>query len=167
MRVSTAICKQSSPILPTLYLKFIAYPAESAPVFLAALLNNRVNQAKTLGLLAVHEIIAVGIILDLIHGATGMSDHGLIQPFTHTQYLSCMDVKICRLALKTTHGLMHHHAGMRQRESLPLGATGENKSSHARCLTDTHGTDIRLDELHGVVNGQPRIHRTTRRVDIK
>src|SRR3989344_3328354 len=109
MRVSANVCKLSTPVLPIFYLKSIAYPAESSPI-LGALFDNRVNQAESLGFLPVHEIVTVGIVLDLIHGAASMVDHDLVQALAHAQDFAGMDIEVRCLALKTTHGLMHHHA---------------------------------------------------------
>ena len=45
---------------------------------------------------------------------------------------------------------------------LNIGTTTEQESTHTGRLPDYHGTDIRLDELHGVVDSKPCRHRTTR-----
>src|SRR4030066_974296 len=97
------------PILQIFYLKSIAYLAESSPI-LGPFFDNRVNQAESLGFLPVHEIVTVGIILDLIHGTAGMVDHDLVQTLAHAQDFAGMDIEVRCLALKTAHGLMHHHA---------------------------------------------------------
>ena len=65
-----------------------------------------------------------------------------------------MNVYISRLSLITSQGLMDHDPRMGQAEAFARGAAGQQQRSHAGRLADTHGADIRLDKLHGIVNGQ-------------
>ncbi|MCY1173553.1 hypothetical protein D9M73_137170 [compost metagenome] len=71
-----------------------------------------------------------------------------------------MDVDVRRLALETAQRLVNHHARVRQAETLALGAASQQESAHAAGLTDADGRDVRLDELHGVVDRHARSHRT-------
>src|SRR5690606_19499175 len=68
---------------------------------------------------------------------------------------------------KTGRRLMHHDPGVRQRETLTLRARGEQELPHGGGQAHTEGRDIAFRELHGVVDGHPGVHRTTRRVDVE
>jgi hypothetical protein len=63
--------------------------------------------------------------------------------------------------------LVDHHARVRQRVALAHGACRQQQRAHARRLADAHGADVRLDELHGVVDRHARGDDATRRVDVQ
>ena len=70
------------------------------------------------------------------------------------------------LAMGTTAGLMNHHSGIGQAVALASSTSRQQKGTHTGGLANTHGTDIWFDKLHGVVDGQTRRYRTTRRIDV-
>ena len=72
-----------------------------------------------------------------------------------------MDFDIGGLSLESTQWLMNHDPGMRQAVTFILGTAGEQQRTHTGGLAQAYGADVRLDELHGVVNGQSRCHGTT------
>ena len=78
-----------------------------------------------------------------------------------------MNVDITRLPLETAQRLMDHDPRVRQTVALASSTTSKQQSAHTGRLTDTQRADIRLDELHGVIDGQPRGDHTTRRVDVE
>ena len=78
-----------------------------------------------------------------------------------------MDLDIRGLALETAQRLVDHHPRMRQAVALAGGTARKQQGTHAARLADTGGRDVGLDELHGVVDGHPGSHRTTRRVDVE
>src|SRR5690606_6172719 len=78
-----------------------------------------------------------------------------------------LNMDIRRLTLSTTGRLVNHGARIRQAKTLAFGASTQQKGTHAARLADTHGADIRLNKLHGVVNRQTGRDRPTWRVDIE
>ena len=62
---------------------------------------------------------------------------------------------------------MHQHTGMRGQESLALGARAQQKLAHGCAHTQANGRHVRLDELHGVVNGHACGNGTTRGIDVQ
>src|SRR3546814_20503901 len=77
-----------------------------------------------------------------------MVRHQLVELFTQIQDFARLDLDIAGLALCTARGLMDHHARVRQRETLALGARRQQERTHARSLTEPHGRQVRLYELH-------------------
>ena len=69
-------------------------------------------------------------------------------------------------ALGTAAHLVNHHVGVRQAETLALGAGGQQHRGHAGSNADAVGVDIAGDELHGVVNSQTCGYGTTGGVDV-
>jgi hypothetical protein len=81
--------------------------------------------------------------------------------------LARVDLDVRRLTLEAAERLMDHHPRMRQAETLALGARREQHRAHAGRLADADRADVRLDELHGVVDRQARGDRAARRVDVE
>jgi hypothetical protein len=81
----------------------------------------------------------------------------VVELIADVQDLAGMDVDVRRLPLEAPERLVDHHARVRQAEALALGAAGEQQRAHARGLADAHGADVRADEAHGVVDGQPAV----------
>ncbi len=77
------------------------------------------------------------------------------------QGLPDMDFHVTGLALHPAEGLVNHHPRMRQAVALAVRAGGQQHGAHARGLAGADGADIRLDELHGVINREPRRHHAT------
>ena len=73
-----------------------------------------------------------------------------------------MDIDIRGLPLKTAKGLMEENPGMGKRKAFPLRSRGEQDCRHAGCLSQAEGSDIRLVELHRIVNRQSRCDNPTR-----
>src|SRR3990172_7024878 len=61
---------------------------------------------------------------------------------------------IGRLAPRTTKRLVHVHRGVRQSEAFPLRPGAQQHRRHRGGLPDCDGRNIRLDQLHRVVNRQ-------------
>src|SRR4051794_33426028 len=62
---------------------------------------------------------------------------------------------------------MNDNSGIRQRKPLALGPGRQQDRLHRGRLADADGLDVRFDELHGVVDGQPCSNRAARAVDIE
>ena len=78
-----------------------------------------------------------------------------------------MDFDVRRLALVAAQRLVNHHARVRQAETFAFGARGQQEGAHRARLPHTDGADVRLDELHGVVNRHARGDHPARRVDVE
>ena len=61
---------------------------------------------------------------------------------------------------------MDHHAGIGQAETLALGTTSQQEGAHGAGLPHADGAHVRLDELHGVIDGHAGSHGAARRVDV-
>ncbi len=62
---------------------------------------------------------------------------------------------------------MDHNLGVRKRNTLALGARGEQERTHARRHTDADGGHIALDILHGIVNCHTGSNAAAGRVDVE
>ena len=62
--------------------------------------------------------------------------------------------------------LMDHDARVGQRETLVLGAGGQQERAHGRRLPHAKCGHWRPYELHGVVNCHTRSHHSARRIDV-
>ena len=89
----------------------------------------------------------------------------VLKPFTHTQHFLGLDFDFRRLAEALIDGrLMDEHARVRQHQTLALGSGGQQNGGSG--LSKAYGLHIRLDVLHGVVDGGHSRHGTARRVDV-
>ena len=78
-----------------------------------------------------------------------------------------MNFNFSGLALGAAQGLVDHDLGVGQAETLALGASGQQKGTHAGGHANAQGGDLGLDEVHGVKNRHARAHRTARGVDVE
>ena len=62
--------------------------------------------------------------------------------------------------------LVDHDRRVRQREALVLGAAAEQHRAHEAAMPDAGRRDVRLDQLHRVVDRQARRSRSRRAVDV-
>ena len=65
------------------------------------------------------------------------------------------------------HGLVNHDLGVRQAESLALGAGRKQHGGHRRGHTDADGRDLRLNKVHSVKNRQAGVNLATGRIDVE
>ena len=91
-------------------------------------------------------------VLDLLDALAGVLGQDPVEPVAGLEHFLGMDLHVRRLALKAAQRLVDHDARMRQREALALGAAGQQYRAHAGGLADADGADVRLDELHRVVD---------------
>ena len=78
-----------------------------------------------------------------------------------------VDLDIGGLTLEAAQRLVDHHARVRQAVTLALGTSSQQEGAHAAGLADADGRDVRLDELHGVVDRHAGGDGTARRVDVQ
>ena len=91
----------------------------------------------------------------------------MIEAILDAQDLPCLDLNVRALTLTAAGWLMDHDLRVRQRQTLALRAGREQKRAHRRSQADTDGGNIRLNVLHGVIDGETRSHTAAGAVDIK
>src|SRR5512137_2426277 len=102
----------------------------------AALLQHGVDQAVGGGLLAGHEIVAIGVGLDPVDRLAGVLRQDGVQAVPGVEDLAGVDLDVRRLALEAAERLVDHHARVRQAETLALRPAGQQHRAHARRLAD-------------------------------
>src|SRR5471032_1604339 len=132
-----------------------------------ALFDHCVDQPVFTRGFGAHEIVTVGVALDLFQGMPAMFGHQRVETLTNKEDFLGMDFDVRYLALETAQWLVNHHARVRQAVTLALSTSGQQESTHAARLTDTGGRYVRLDELHGVVDRHASCYRTARGVDVE
>src|SRR5262249_43488318 len=75
-----------------------------------------------------------------------------------------LDVR--RLSLEAVRPLVDQDLRVRQRPSLPFRPARENDRAHRHRYADADRRDVRLDELHRVVDREPGVHVAARRVGV-
>ncbi len=128
--------------------------------------NDVVDEAVFLGFCCGHEMIAVGVLDNAIHGLAGMLHEKAVQLIAHAENFSGVNVDVRGLALDTGEGLVNQDPRIRKRKPFALLTRCQEKGAHARGLADTNGRDLGLDVLHRVVDTQTRRHRAARAVDV-
>ncbi len=98
----------------------------------------------------------------------GVLGHQRIGNLADAQDFARVNIDVGCLAAQSTHrGLMNQNPRVGQRETLALGAGQQQKRAHAGRLPDTIRHHVVLDELHGVVDRQPRGDGAAGRIDIE
>src|SRR5208337_2745062 len=135
---------------------------------LPVLVDDLINHAVFLGLLRIHDVIALDVLLDALDGLAGMLGKKLIDGGTHAQNLFGVQVDVGGLSAEAAHpGLMDEDAGVGQGEALFGRATGKEHGGDGCGLADTGGDHVRLDELHGVINGEAGGYGAARGIDVE
>src|SRR5262245_34047426 len=122
---------------------------------LRAAFQNLVDEPVTHGIRRRHEVVAVGVFLDLVDTLPGVLGQYFVESVTRVEHFPGMDFHVRRLALKAAQRLVDHHAGMGQAVALALGTPGEQHGAHAGRLAYADGADVRTYELHRVVDREP------------
>ena len=126
-----------------------------------------VDQTVLQGLLGGHEVVAVGIPLDLLNGLTGVLGQDLVEHITGAEDEIGADLNVGGLTLGTAQGLVDHDLAVGQGDPLALGTGGEQEGTHRGGHTDADGGHVALDEVHGVVDGHACGDRAAGAVDIE
>src|SRR6185503_12257764 len=85
---------------------------------LRTLVEHLVDQAVGLGLGRRHPVVAFHVGRDLFHGLTGALRVDAVELLAGLEDLTHLDLDVGRLALRTTRGLVDHHARIWQRGAL-------------------------------------------------
>jgi hypothetical protein len=120
-----------------------------------------------LGLSRRHEVVAIGVALDLLDRLPGVLGVQLVQRVAGLEDLPRVDVDIGRLALEAGEHLVDDHPRVRQRVALALGAGREQEAAHRAGLPHADRGDVAVQVLHGVVDRQTGGHMAARRVDVQ
>src|ERR1700686_375853 len=137
------------------------------PTALDAALDDLVDEAVVLRLLGAHEEVAIGVVVDDLDGLATVMREAFVEATVNAEDLLRVDLNVGRLAAESTRRLMDEHSGVRKTETHARRAAGEQDGRHRGGDAHADGADARLDVLHGVVDGEPGIHRTPRRVDVQ
>src|SRR5262249_10567384 len=151
-------CRQSflsSSMFPATSLSATCGPGRSQSGALRSPCEYVVDNTVIFCLARSHDVVAIRILLDARERLAGVVRQNFIEALAHAQDFLRMDVDVARLARDPRHpGLMDEDPRVRQRETFPFGTRCEQHGRHRRSLTDAVRLDVRLDELHRVVNRQ-------------
>ena len=76
------------------------------------------------------------------------------------------DLHVGGLTVGAAHGLVDHHAGMRQGAAASFLAGAEQHAGHRGGKAGADGAHLRLDILHGVVDAEAGVDGASRRVEV-
>src|SRR5215469_1990363 len=118
-------------------------------------------------LLRVQEVVAVCILHDAFPRLAGMTRENVVDAAAQAQDFAGSDFDICRLAFRSTEGLVNQHSRVWQYKALALGTCCQQYRAHAHGHANTHRRNIGPDPLHGIVDRQASVDHTAGRVDIQ
>ena len=100
----------------------------SHPLSIIPLFDNSVDKPVLAGFLGGQEVIAVGVMLDLLDCLTGALGIDAVHALTDLDYVIGMDLDVRRLTLESAEQrLVDHYLGVRESETLALGAGREQE----------------------------------------
>src|SRR5688572_1433654 len=129
--------------------------------------DHLVHDSICLGFFRGHEEVPIGVLLDLGQRLFGVPRQDLVQLGPEGQDLLGVDLDVGRLPLAPSERLMDHDPRVRERRALAMRARGEKQRRNAGRLSHADRRHVRLDELHGVVDGQARRDYAARRIDVE
>src|SRR5580658_10328645 len=121
-----------------------------------ALDRHLVDDPERLGLLRRHEMIAIQSSFNGFVGLAGVIDVDFVEPPLDLENVLGMPLDVGGLTLESAGRLMNHDSRIGQREARSLLPGGEQKRAHRRRLPDAHRRYLRADELHRIVDREPR-----------
>src|SRR3954452_21123817 len=128
--------------------------------------DHPIDQVVVLSLFGTHKVVAFGVsgyLFELLLGALGKD---LVEAAAHVDDLLGVDLDIRRLPLEARGDLVDEDLGVGQRHALAVSAAGQEQGAHRHRDAYADRLDLRLDELHRVVDREARVHGTARRVDV-
>src|SRR3954449_5857383 len=129
-------------------------------------LNDAVDDLVLLRLLRAHEVVALGVLRDLLQRLTGVLGDDLVEPLADVDDLLGVDLDVRRLTGEAARDLVDQDLRVGQRHPLVRCAAGEQQGAHAHRDADADRRHVRLDELHRVVDRETGVDRATGRVDV-
>src|SRR4051812_19991116 len=130
-------------------------------------LDDLIHKAVVDGLLGGEDLVPFDVDADLFFGAARViGDEGL-EERAHAQNLARLDLDVAALAVTALgRRLVDDDAAVLERVALARRTRGKQYSGGTRGLTEADRLDLRLDELHRVVDRRQRRERSARRVDV-
>src|SRR6266571_7976161 len=125
-----------------------------------------VDDSVLLGLLGIHEVVALHVLGDLLHRLPGVVGDDLLEAPLEADDLARLDLDIGPLPLEAARNLVDQDLGVRQRHPLSFRAAAQEESPHRHRDPDADRRYVRLDELHRVVDREAGVDRSARRVDV-
>ena len=105
--------------------------------------------------------------MDLLAVPSGVRGQGVLQPGAHAVDLIGDDLDVAGLTLHPLHGgLVDEDARVGQGQTLALAAGGQEHGGGGGRLPQADGLHLRLDVLHGVVDGRQRREGSAGTVDV-
>src|SRR6185312_13928613 len=129
--------------------------------------DHPIDDAVVLGLFGGHEVVALGVVAHLLVVLARVLGDDLVQPLPDVDDLPGVDLDVGRLTLEAGADLVDQDLGVRERHPLALRAARQQQRAHRHRDADADRLHVGLDELHRVVDRQPRVHRATRGVDVE
>src|SRR4051794_6234729 len=132
----------------------------------SVLLDDPVDDPVLLGLLRGHEVVALGVLGDLLDRLARVLGDDLVELLAQLDDLAGVDLNVGGLALETRGDLVDQDLRVGQRHALALRAAGQEQRAHRHRDADADRLHVGLDELHRVVDREARVHRPAGRVDV-
>ena len=127
-----------------------------------------VHQPVFHGLFRRHPEVPVRIRFDLVHRLSGVVGHDLVHGTLHAQHFLGLDLDVLGRAGHVGDGrLVDQNAGIGQGVTFAGPARREEEGAHAGGHAQAVGLHVGLDELHGVVDGEPRGDAAAGTVDVQ
>src|SRR6267154_4020947 len=140
------------------------FAARNLPV----LVNNLVDHPVFLGLLGIHDVVALDILFDALHRLPAVLGEQRIDRRAHAQNFFRVQINVCRLTTQPEHPwLVNQDPRVRQGKPFFRGAAGQQHRRNGGRLSDTGRHHVGLHELHGVVNRESRRDRSAWRVNVQ
>ena len=133
---------------------------------LLRLAQDAVDQAVLDRLLGGEEAVALHVLVDLLDRLAGVLRVDLVEPRAQGERLLGVDRDVGGLALEAARDLVDQDAAVRQREALAGRAAGQQQRAHRHRDPDAGRLDLRLDELHRVVDREAGVDLAAGRVDV-
>ena len=130
------------------------------------MLEDTVDEAVRASFFGGHEIVAIGILFNLIESLPGVFEHQFVHASLGANDFLRVNFELHGRSLHPGQRLMDHDPAVRQSKSLPLGSRREQHGTHAGTLAKTVCGDVTTDELHRVVDRHPRSDRSAGTVDV-
>src|SRR5829696_3448597 len=128
--------------------------------------DHTIDESVVLRLFGAHEVVPLGIPGHLFQVLAAVVRQDLVQAVAHVDDLLGVDLDVGGLALEGRGHLVDQDLRVGQRHALARRAARQEQRPHRHRDADADGLDVRLDELHRVVDREARVHRPAGRVDV-
>ena len=129
--------------------------------------DDAVDDVVLLGLFGAHEVVAIGVLRDLLERLARVVGDDLVEPAADVDDLAGVDLDVGGLALEAAGDLVDQDLGVGQRHALAGGAARQQQRAHAHRDADADRLHVGLDELHRVVDREAGVDAAAGRVDVE